>query len=81
MVDIQIVGDRFSATGKKLAHYLDARAGDRVRIGADRICALECSSDSSLFLWTVYAASPRSNYIQVRRKSHKSASRPFACIC
>ena len=66
MVDMQNVDDRLSTIGKKLADCLDARTGDRVSIGADRICAMECSGDSSLFLRTVYAASPGGNYIQVR---------------
>ena len=59
---------RLSAIGKKLADYLDARTGDRVRIRADRVCALDCSGDSAMLLWTVYATSSGSNYIQVIRE-------------
>ena len=74
MVDMQNTDNRLSAIGKKIADCLDARTGDRVSIGADRLCALECSGDSPMLLWTVYAASSRSNYIQVRRKPNQPIS-------
>ena len=58
--------DRLSSVGKKLADHLDAGAGVRAWY-CTRLCALGCSSDPAVLLWSVYASSFGGADFQVRK--------------